>query len=180
MSTATAAAIKASGSTTPLSVSVQVDVAWGRLGGSGEFVGIADDLHDFPFVEELGLSAYPFLAGFIEPEDVPLEYYQRLQPSGSLPMIVMEGGWSSASVPSVTSSPEKQARWIRRQMQIGDRARALGIFQITFTDLDLTSFPVPEGSILPLFAHLGLVDMIFQPKPALAEWDRAFARPRAP
>jgi len=65
-------------------------------------------------------------------------------------------------------------------MQIGDRARALAIFQITFTDLDLTSFPVSEGSILPLFAHLGLVDTEFRPKPALAEWDRAFARPRVP
>ena len=65
-------------------------------------------------------------------------------------------------------------------MQLLDRAKAAGVFQITFTDLDLTSFPVPDGSILPLFARLGLVDIDFIPKPALAEWDKAFARPLRP
>jgi hypothetical protein len=84
----------------------------------------------------------------------------------------------SASVPGVAPSPERHARYIKRQMQVADEARALAVFQITFTDLDLSSFPVPDGSILPLFAHLGLVDTAFRSKPALAEWDPAFARPQ--
>ena len=159
-----------------LSVTVQVDVAWGRFQGTNQFTGIAEDLADFPFMRGLGLSSYPFLAGFAEPEQVPLDYYARLGAGHDLPMMVMEGGWTSASVAAVSSSPDKQARWITRQWQLADEARLAGVFQITFTDLDLTSFPVPPGSILPLFAHLGLVDTELTPKPALAAWDRAFQR----
>ena len=93
-------------------------------------------------------------------------------------MMVVEGGWSSGSVPGMTSSPELQARYIRRQMQLADEAKLLGVFQITFTDLDLSSYPVPSGSILPLFAQLGLVDASYRAKPALAVWDSVLARAR--
>ena len=92
-------------------------------------------------------------------------------------MLVVEGGWSSGSVTGVTSSPDKQARWIKRQMELADRASLVAVTQITFADLDLSAYPVPPGSILPLFAQLGLVDANLNPKPALAQWDSAFARP---
>jgi hypothetical protein len=40
-------------------VSVQVETAWGRLAGSGPgtYVGIDDDLRDFPFIGALGSSS---------------------------------------------------------------------------------------------------------------------------
>jgi hypothetical protein len=171
MSNATAAQLRAAGSMTKLMVSVQVDVAWGRLTGGGSFVGIARDRADFPFVDVLGLSSYPYLAGFTSPEDIPLDYYSRLTADAPVPMIVTEGGWTSASVTGVSSSPDLQARYIRRQMQLADAAKLLGVFQITFTDLDVASFNLPSGSILPLFAKLGLVDANYRAKPALAVWD---------
>jgi hypothetical protein len=181
MSNDAATQLRATGSTTTLMVSVQVDVAWGHLGGTGNgtYVGIARDRADFPFVQTLGLSSYPYLAGFAAPEQIPLEYYSRLTSDAPLPMMVVEGGWTSGSVTGVTSSPELQARYIRRHMQIADAAKLLGVFQITFTDLDLSSFPVPQGSILPLFAQLGLVDVNYRPKPALAVWDSVRAVPFA-
>ena len=110
---------------------------------------------------------------------MPIDYYARIDESGApkLPMVVVEGGWSSGSVTGVTSSPDKQARWIRRQMELADRASLLAVTQITFTDLDLSTYQAPPGSVLPLFAQLGLVDVNFNPKPALAEWDSAFLRP---
>ena len=49
--------------------------------------------------------------------------------------------------------------------------------KFTFTDLDLASYPQPPGSILPLFAQLGLVTVDLAPKPALDAWDDAYARP---
>lgn len=161
-----------------LYVSVQVEVAWGRLGGGSTYVGVATDLADFPFMQSLGLSSYPFLAGFAEPEDVPLDYYARLPQGTALKPMVVEGGWTSASVGGVVSSPLKQQRWIARQFQLLDQAQALFLFQLTFTDLDLAANPPPPGSILPLFASLGLVDVNLVAKPALANWDAAFARPR--
>ena len=160
-------------------ISVQVETAWGHLPEVGHFVGIATDRADFPYIKAIGLSSYPFLGGFADPGDVPIDYYARINESGGtkLPLLVTEGGWSSGSVTGVVSSPDKQARWIRRQMELADRGALAAVTQITFTDLDLSNYPVPAGSVLPLFAQLGLVDVNLQPKPALAVWDSAFARP---
>ncbi|HYQ87087.1 MAG TPA: hypothetical protein VES59_07595 [Bacteroidota bacterium] len=66
----------------------------------------------------------------------------------------------------------------RRYVVVVDSVRAVAVFQLTFTDLDLSASPPPPGSILPLFAHLGLVDVNLTPKPALGAWDAAFYRPR--
>jgi hypothetical protein len=73
-----------------------------------------------------------------------------------------------------------QARYIARQSQLLDEAKAIAAFQLSFTDLDLASFPKPVPAILPLFATLGLVDVNLRPKPALATWDKVFARRLAP
>jgi hypothetical protein len=171
--------LKAQNSKASRFVSVQVETAWGRLPNTGNFVGIATDRADFPFITSLGLSSYPFLGGFAEPKDVPIDYYARINESTAtrLPLLVVEGGWSSGSVTGVTSSPERQALWIRRQMELADRAGLVAVTQITFADLDLSTYPVPPGSILPLFAQLGLVDVDLRAKPALTEWDRVLARP---
>lgn len=60
-------------------------------------------------------------------------------------------------------------------MQLMDQINAIAVFQLTFADIDLASIPVPPGSILPLFTHLGLVDTELNPKPALSAWDATFA-----
>ena len=174
MTNAVVPQLRAQHTTAKIYVSVQVDVAWGRLQGTTNFIGIDQDLADFPFIEALGLSAYPYLAGFANPEDVPIDYYSRLEPPSGVPMLVVEGGWTSGSFGAVQSSPDKQARWIARQIQLADRANLAGIFQITYTDLDAAAFGSPAN--LGPFTQLGLVDTAFHAKPALAAWDSAFRR----
>ena len=177
MTNAAAAELGVLGVTSRLYVSVQVEVAWGGLGGGG-YQGIAADLADFPFIEALGLSSYPYLGGIAVPEALPLNYYSRLAMESSLPVLVVEGGWPSTAVGGVTSTPAVQARFIARQMELLDAANAAAVFQLTYADLHPSIFP--PGSILPLFATLGLVDTALAPKPALAVWDSAFARRRRP
>jgi hypothetical protein len=173
---AAAADIRAHDANVQLGVSVQVDYAWGALGG-GAYRGIETDFADFPFVQEVGLSSYPSLAGWADPDSLPEDYYSRLVASHpGIRVLVSEGGWSSVTVDTLVSSPEEQARYITRQAGLLDRVRAVAWFQLTFTDLDLTGVPLPPGSILPLFAHMGLVDADLNPKPALASWDAIFAR----
>jgi hypothetical protein len=172
-----AADVSARGTTAKLSVSVQVDYAWGHFDSSG-YHGVDTDFVHFPFIEELGLSSYPYLAGYTDPDSVPLDYYSRLVSGRTIPTMITEGGWTSTSLGGILSSPEKQRRYIVRQMQLLDSVRAIAVFQLTFTDLDLAANPPPPGSILPLFAHLGLVDINLNPKPALAAWDEAFMRRR--
>ena len=171
----TAGDIRARDTTVRLSVSVQVDFAWGINGGA--YQGIATDFTDFPFIDELGLSSYPYLAGYPTPEDVPLNYYSRLIEGHTIPVMVTEGGWSSASLDTLVSSEDEQRRYIARQAALLDSVHAIAVFQLTFTDLDLVANPPPPGSILPLFAHLGLVDINLNPKAALGAWDAVFARP---
>ncbi len=179
MSADAAAEVRASltGKTLPLYISVQVETAWGRLGRQSSYAGIDRDLGDFPFITALGLSSYPYLGGFSEPESIPIEYYSRINSKRPLPLLIVEGGWPSASVRGAfTSSTEMQARYVTRQSQLLEHANAIATFQLPFADLDLASFPKPLPAILPLFATLGLVDSNLRAKPALATWDSIFAR----
>ena len=179
MTNAVAAQISAAGLPSKLFVSIQVETAWGRL-PPGPYVGIAQDLSDFPFMQAIGLSSYPYLGGFAEPESVPLDYYSRIAQGTVLPVLVVEGGWASVSMDTIVSSPAEQARYIERQERLLDSAKAKGVFQLTFYDLDLSNNPQPPGSILPLFTHLGLADSAMNAKPALAVWDSTLRRPYAP
>jgi hypothetical protein len=159
----------------PLFVSVQVEVAWGKLVGSSGFVGVEQDLVDFPFVKMLGLSSYPYFV-WPAPADLPDDYYARLVAGRSLPVMVVEGGWAS-SLSGTGFTTATQAAYLRRQAELLDRANGLGLIQLTFTDLDLTTYPADVQASLEPFAHLGLVDAQFQPKPALEVWDSLFALP---
>lgn len=170
MTNAAAAERTAHGSTTKLLVSVQVETAWGGLQGGTGFVGIAEDLADFPFIRALGLSSYPFLGGYATPEAIPLDYYSRLTDGTGLRPVVLEGGWPSEGF---GSSPAMQARYIAREAEILTHARGTILHQITFTDLDPNLAPN-----LGPFSSLGLVDTLLNPKPALAVWDSLLALPR--
>jgi hypothetical protein len=165
--------------TVKLSVSVQVDQAWGKLVG-GIYTGIEQDFSDFPFIEELGLSSYPYF-GFDSPTDIPLNYYSKLIEGKNIPVFISEGGWSSESVTtpdiSFTSSPELQEAYINHHAKLLDRAKATAVFQLLFTDIDLEMLPPDVPESIQYFAHLGLVDIQLDPKPALAVWDRQFKIP---
>ncbi len=171
---AAAAEIHAQSPATKLFVSVQVETAWGLLPQAGGYQGIATDLADFPFMQAIGLSSYAY-AAYPEPEQLPLDYYKRVAGTSGLPVMVVEGGWTSASVSTVVSSPEKQRRYVQRLAQLLDESEALYVFQLTFTDLDLSGFPQPLPPNLGFFAYLGLVDVNLNPKPALQVWDSLFA-----
>lgn len=170
----------AAGSATRLLVSVQVETAWGRLQGGTTFLGIARDRTDFPFVDALGLSSYPYLGGFPDPDSIPLDYYSRLVQGAPLPLVVLEGGWPSVPVAAAASTFAMQARYLARQVRLLEAAGGAGLFQISFTDFDLSAFPPAEAAGLAVFAHIGLVDSVLAPKPALAAWDGILNRPYRP
>ena len=170
---AAAADVRAIDPHVPLSVSVQAEVAWGELGTSSTgYVGVATDFTDFPFLQELGISSYPYMS-FQSPADMPLNYYSQLVSGHPLPVFVSEGGWTSMNLPaySIQSSPAQQQAYIRRQAQMLSQVKGTALFQLTFTDLSLSAWPGNDASELSPFAFLGMVDTNFAPKPALATWD---------
>jgi hypothetical protein len=157
-----------------LSVSVQVDYAWGKLDNTS-YKSVDNDFTDFPFIDELGLSSYPYFA-FDKPQDIPLNYYSILLTKKSLPVFISEGGWTSATVGTTTGTTQKQSDYMIRHAQLLDQVNAIALFQLTFTDLDLSAWPANTPPNLSLFAALGLVDINFNSKPALASWDTIFKR----
>ncbi len=157
-------------------VSVQVEAAWGRFQGTNQFIGVEDDFRDFPFMRALGLSSYPYIV-FPDPSNLPDDYFSRIPNGRTLPIMVVEGGWTSGAVGSIQSSPAKQAQYVSRHAQLLERANAIAWLQLTYTDLDMSAFPPqPPGSSLALFTQLGFVDTQLRPKAALATWDSLFAR----
>jgi hypothetical protein len=176
VATDAAADLRADGCTSTLSVSLSVEYLWGR-DGVGVYRGPATDLADFPFMQEIPLTVFPYLGGYATPEDVPLDYFARIGRDSALPVRVVESGWASESGGGITSSREEQARWLRREFTLLDSARANGMLQINFADFDIASLPPPPPANLALFTSIGLVDTVLVAKPALAPWDSAFARP---
>ncbi|NOT33256.1 MAG: hypothetical protein HOP12_03700 [Candidatus Eisenbacteria bacterium] len=169
--------VRARNSNVILSASVQVETAWGRLGGPGTYEGISSDLVHFPFAQWIGLSSYPYFS-WEHPDSLPLNYYSRLREGLAKPMFVIEGGWASAGPTLAPSSAAIQAAYIRRHAQILDEVQARYWFQLTFTDIDTSQ--VPPGVNLTPFAFNGMVDKLLIPKLALSEWDANFARPLQP
>ncbi len=166
-----------------LSVSVQVEYAWGKLGG-GAYQGISTDFTDFPFIEELGFSSYPYF-GFSKPADLPADYYSALLAGKQLPVFVSEGGWTSQSFVGyngqpVVSDPQTQRDYIVRQSQLLDNVQAIAVFQLVFTDIDLSALQPGVPASIKYFAYLGLVDDSLQPRPSLISWDSVYKRPLKP
>ena len=154
-----------------LSSSVQVEMAWGF--GAG-FQGAEQDFTDFPYLQVLGLSSYPYFV-WPSPEDLPTDYYARVAGAHGIPVAVTEGGWTSETIGTAVSDPAKQARYLRRQAQMLDAANAIGFFQLAFTDIEIHSVARADG--LAPFCRIGLVDTTLAAKPALGAWDSLFARP---
>ena len=161
-----------------LSVSVQVETAWGKF-GSSSFQGIAQDLQDFPFIEEIGFSSYPYLV-FNTPGEIPADYYSRVMSANKFPVFIAEGGWASKSITTPTisfiSSNETQKEYIERHHQLLQSVRATALFQLAFTDIDINIVPPPVPPNLGYFISLGLLDTNMQPKPALSAWDEIFRK----
>jgi hypothetical protein len=176
MTNAAAADVRALGGAQPLLyASIQADVAWGPPPAA--YRGAEQDFQDFSFMQVLAISSYPYFL-FSDPDQVPLDYYTRIANGRALPIMVVEGGWTSASVGSIQSSAAKQAKYVRRLERLADSAKAIAVFQLNYTDIDVAAY---QGSIsnptVLLFASIGFADVNLGPKLGLASWDSVFARP---
>jgi len=155
-------------------VSFQVDEANGEFGlPPFDHYGLVDEFD----VDAFGLSSYPVFV-FDAPDDIPDDYFDALRAATPLPLIFVEGGWSSASTPATDGTPEEQADWVRRYADLLERIDARLFISLTFTDLDIGSLGLPpdRAASLSNFAHMGIVDTELHRKPAYAAWQSTFER----
>jgi hypothetical protein len=179
-----AQALKQRKSSAKISVSVQAETAWGRLQRTNQYIGVEQDFTDFPFIEELGISSYPYF-GYNNPDDIPNNYYTQLLNNRNLPVYVAEGGWATTSFTapnafSVNGSEEVQGRYFRKHHTILNQTKALAWFQLVFTDIDLSALPPQVDPSIVNFASLGLVTTNFTPKSSFKVWDSLYALQRKP
>lgn len=175
-----AAELKTRKSNAVLSISVQADVAWGSLQGTFQYNSIRQDHLDFPFMEEMGLSSYPYF-GYSDPADLPADYYSRIKEEVDLDVFVTEGGWASQvfigpNGSEIAGNTTKQSDYIVKQADLLQAANATALFSLTFTDIDLDALPVGVEPSIQYFAYLGMVDKELKPKPAFEKWKEVFAR----
>jgi hypothetical protein len=162
---------------TKVFVSFQADQANGRLGQTGgidHFSLISD--YD---IDALGLSSYPVFA-FNDPSEIPTDYFSAFDAATTLPLLFVEGGWSSANVPWSTGTSAQQVAFFRRYEELLDSVNAEVWVMLTFADLDVATFGLDPDRTAGLsnFASMGIVDSNLQRKPSYAEWERIFLRPR--
>lgn len=99
-----------------------------------------------------------------------------------LPLLLVEGGWSSEVAGGTNGTPKEQADFFRRMATMLDDVRAEVWVFLLFADLDVETygFPPDRAAALANFSRMGIVDVDFRPKPAFAVWDSIRARPLAP
>ena len=159
-------------------VSFQADEALGHVPG----VPSQDELEtidDFD-IDALGLSSYPVFF-FETPAAMPRDYFGAFRDVTNLPLIMVEGGWSSESVPGLAATPQEQVEFFRRFEGFLDAVNARLWVMLTFADLDIPALGLPpdRAETLSNFAFMGIVDTAMQRKPAFTEWVRIFERPLA-
>lgn len=160
---------------TTVFVSFQADEANGMFGDPIiDHFALIDDFD----IDALGLSSYPVFV-FETPADVPADYFTAFDEATDLPLLLVEGGWNSAETPLTSGTPQEQADYFARYEELLDGVGAELWVLLTFTDLDIPALGLPpdRALILSNFAHMGILDVDLQRKPAYADWARIFARP---
>jgi hypothetical protein len=171
--------IRAASPGTRTFVSFQADQAYGLPGiprTIDHFVLIDD--YD---VDGLGLSTYPvFLLD--HPSLIPADFFTRFDQATDRPLLLVEGGWSSAVAGGTKGTPEEQAEFFRVMARLLDQVGAEMWVFLLYADLDVASYGLPpdRAAALANFSRMGIVDVDFRPKPASAVRDSIRARPLAP
>ena len=158
-------------------VSFQLDEANGAFGVPPiDHFELIDDFD----IDALGLSSYPVF-GFGTPAEIPDDYFTRFDEATDLPLIMVEGGWSSQNTTLLQGTPQEQVDFFKRYEEFLDGVSAELWVMLTYTDLDIASLGLPpdRAATLSNFAFMGIVDADLRRKPSFTQWERIFARPHA-
>lgn len=168
----TAQEIKRDQPSLSLYVSANLEAAWGVTTKEKQYQGFDYVFQDFLFMDGLGITTYP-LPLYDFPDEVPADYLSRPLANRKLPVIIDESGWPSKFNKKVTSS-EIQAQWIRKLGLLADSVNTRLLAQLLLMDVE----PAFSNQDVEVFTTQGLYTYDFQAKPALAEWQTVFKRPK--
>jgi len=76
---------------------------------------------------------------------MPSDYYSRLLFGPTLAADGGRGGWSSAAAGGISSTPDKQARYITRHAQLLDSINRAALIQLLYADSTWQVFPAADS-----------------------------------
>ncbi len=161
-------------------VSFQVDDAWNLFPSPPLHIDHFALVDAFD-IDALGLSSYPVFV-WDSPADIPDDYFSRFRDVTELPLILVEGGWSSEDVGGLQGNEGEQSAFFHRFEELLDGVDSPLWVMLIFADFDVTTFGLPpeREATLALFASMGIVDSRLEPKPSYAVWEEIISRPLAP
>ncbi len=161
-------------------VSFQVDDAWNLFPFPPPHFDHFALVDDFD-IDALGLSSYPVFV-WDSPAEIPDDYFSRFRDVTDLPLILVEGGWSSEDVGGSQGNEGEQSEFFGRFEELLDGVDSPLWVMLIFADFDVTTFGLPpeREATLALFASMGIVDSRLEPKPSYAVWEEIISRPLAP
>lgn len=171
--------VRAASPATSVFVSFQADEANGANAVIDPIIDHFALIDDYD-IDALGLSSYPVFF-YEDPADVPSDYFTRFDTATDLPLLMVEGGWSSEDVMWSPGDQQEQVDFLTKYELLLDSIDAEAWVMLTFTDLDIDALGLPPDRAQGLsnFAHMGVLDIDLQRKPAYTEWLRIFDRPHA-
>lgn len=157
-------------------VSFQVDDAWNLFPFPPPHIDHFALVDNFD-IDALGLSSYPVFV-WDSPAEIPDDYFSRFRDVTDLPLILVEGGWSSEDVGGAQGNEQEQSVFFRRFAELLDGVDSPLWVMLIFADFDVRAFGLPpeREATLALFASMGIVDTRLEPKPAYAVWEEIFSR----
>jgi len=161
-------------------VSFQVDDAWNLFPFPPPHIDHFALVDDFD-IDALGLSSYPVFV-WDSPAEIPDDYFSRFRDVTDLPLILVEGGWSSEDVGGTQGNEGEQSEFFGRFEKLLDGVGSPLWVMLIFADFDVTTFGLPpeREATLALFASMGIVDSRLEAKPSYAVWEEIISRPLAP
>ena len=129
----------------------------------------------------VGITSYPnFLKSPYDADAVPADYFHDLKGRTELPLFIAEVGFYSSGDVRPASTPDNQARFIRRLPNLFSGLNVEAVCWINMTDLPDIPALAPLKKILPQFFSLGLFDDRLRVKPAWEAWLTMKPGPVAP
>ena len=175
-------ALHANGSSTSVSISIQLETCWGVLGEITPYRGISTDMVDFSFAQFTGVSTYPYFS-YPKPNDMPPDYWTRpAAETDGRPVYHAEGNWATNASTSTAIrwpwSEADQAKYVTRLASWLTMVNATEWMCLIYADLDWG--PQYTTAQLAPFLSIGVANSNLTAKTALQPWDAVFSIPYTP
>ena len=138
-----------------------------------------------PYSDYYAISLYPYMTRYMT-TTIPDDMFTALFALSDKPIVISETGYPAETLSVfdgnlvMPSDPQKQAGYIAKLLAAADRHDVRFIVNFVLRDYDRLYEQIGGGDLAAVWRDTGLYDGSGKPRPALAVWQNALARPYQP